>query len=65
MSTSPPATLAATVISLINFVKTAVPIYFIDPNPSIQENQHSNLTIIPEKASTGVAKLVIELIGLK
>ena len=51
--------------SLINFVKTAVPIYFIDPNPSIQENWHSNLTIIPEKASTGVVKLVIELIGLK
>jgi len=51
--------------SLINFINTSVPIYFIDPKPSIQKNQYLNLTVIPEKASIGVAKLVNELIDLK
>jgi len=51
--------------SLINFINTSVPIYFIDPKPSIQNNQYLNLTVIPEKASIGVAKLVNKLIDLK
>jgi len=49
--------------SLVNFVTTNTPIYFIDPKPTIQENQYSNLTVIAENASTGVVKVVNELIG--
>ena len=51
--------------SLINFIKPKTPIYFIDPNPSIRENQYPNLKIINEKASSGVLKVVNELIELK
>ena len=49
--------------SLVNFVTTNTPIYFIDPKPTIQENQYSNLTVIAENASTGDVKVVNELIG--
>jgi NAD-dependent protein deacetylase/lipoamidase len=49
--------------SLINFVKSSIPIYFIDPKPSIQKNAFQNLTVISEKATTGVKKVVNELIG--
>ena len=45
-----------------HFIKQTIPVYFIDPKPSIQKNYFSNLTIIAEKASTGVEKLVTELI---
>lgn len=48
--------------SLINFVKPSTPIYFIDPKPSIQKNAFPNLTVISEKASTGVTKVVSLLI---
>jgi NAD-dependent deacetylase len=48
--------------SLVNYVKSRTKIYFIDPKPTIGENQFPNLKIIPEKASTGVSKLVTELI---
>ena len=48
--------------SLVNFVKSSIPIYFIDPNPSIQKNAFSNLTVVSEKASTGVKKVVNLLI---
>ena len=48
--------------SLVNYVKSGTKIYFIDPKPSINENQFPNLKIIPEKATTGVLKLVNELI---
>lgn len=47
--------------NLINYVQPNTPIYFIDPKPSIQKNSFPNLTIIPENASTGVAKVVSEL----
>jgi len=50
--------------SLIHFAKSNIPIYFIDPKPTIQENLHSNLKIISENASVGVVKVVNELIGL-
>ena len=40
--------------SLINFINSDVPIYFIDPNPNISENEMPNLKVIPEKASVGV-----------
>jgi len=39
--------------SLIQYVTTKTPIYFIDPNPNINKNEFSNLTIIPEIASKG------------
>ena len=51
--------------SLIHFIKPKTPIYFIDPKPTIKENQHSKLKVIAEKASTGVLKVVNELIDLK
>ena len=44
--------------SLVHYIRPTVPIYFIDPNPSIQSNDFNNLTIIPEKATIGVSILV-------
>ncbi len=44
--------------SLINYTKPNVPIYFIDPNPSITENQYNHLTIIKDFASSGTEKLI-------
>ena len=41
---------------LIDFVKEGTPIYFIDPNPTL--NAVPKLTILNEKASIGVPKLV-------
>ena len=32
--------------NLIHFIKQTIPVYFIDPKPSIQKNYFSNLTII-------------------
>ncbi len=44
--------------SLINYTKPNIPIYFIDPKPSITENQYQNLTIIKDVASSGTDKLL-------
>jgi NAD-dependent deacetylase len=44
--------------SLIHYIKTNTPIYFIDPKPSISSNNYENITIFAEKASTGVEKLI-------
>jgi NAD-dependent deacetylase len=44
--------------SLINYTKPSIPIYFIDPNPSILASQYQNLTIIKEVASKGTDKLL-------
>lgn len=49
--------------SLIDYCKDETPIYFVDPNPSLSSSQKNNLTIIPEKASVGVPKLVTSLIN--
>ena len=49
--------------SLIHFIQSSVPIYFIDPKPTIQKSSHQNLTVIAENASTGVVKVVNQLIG--
>ena len=46
---------------LINYVENNVPIYFIDPKPSISAGDFKNLTIYAENATTGVRKLVDEL----
>lgn len=48
---------------LINYVKSEIPIYFIDPKPFIQQNQYKNLTVLAEKASVGVVKVVNQLLG--
>ena len=50
--------------NLINFVEPKIPVYFIDPKPAIQKNYLPNLTVIAENASTGVVKVVTELIDL-
>ena len=50
--------------NLVNYIQPNTPIYFIDPKPSITENSFPNLKIIAEKASTGVPKVVTELIEL-
>jgi len=50
--------------NLINFIATEIPVYFIDPKPAIQKNYFPNLTVISEKASTGVTKVVTKLIDL-
>lgn len=44
--------------SLINYTKSNIPIYFIDPKPSVSENQFNNLTIIKDVASSGTDKLL-------
>ncbi len=50
--------------NLVNYIHQNTPIYFIDPKPSIAKNSFNNLTIINEIASTGVPKIVTELIDL-
>ncbi len=44
--------------SLVNYVKVSSPLFFIDPKPSILQHDFNNLTIIPEKATTGVQLLI-------
>jgi len=44
--------------NLVNYVKQKTPIYFIDPNPTINSHDFDSLTIISEKASTGIQKLI-------
>ncbi|MCP3927659.1 MAG: NAD-dependent deacylase [Bacteroidetes bacterium] len=45
---------------LAAFALSVTPIYYIDPNPSInyELRQHPHLTVISEKATTGVKKVV-------
>lgn len=49
--------------SLINYVKSDVPIYFIDPKPAVNKNAFNNLTIIEDVASSGTDKL-LKLLGV-
>jgi len=44
--------------SLIHYITLGTPVYFIDPKPNISRNSYNNLTIISEKASIGVEKLI-------
>ncbi|MBQ0734301.1 SIR2 family NAD-dependent protein deacylase [Aquimarina celericrescens] len=46
---------------LLQYTRRQIPIYFIDPNPAISPTQH--LTIIAEKATVGVPRVVKELIN--
>ena len=47
--------------SLVNYVKSETPIFFIDPKPSVTKNDFENLTILKSSASIGVPQLVNEL----
>lgn len=44
--------------SLIHYCKQDIPIYFIDPRPSINSHNFSKLTIIADTATIGVATLI-------
>ncbi|KZS41537.1 NAD-dependent deacylase [Aquimarina aggregata] len=44
---------------LVQYAPNNTPIYFIDPKPSISANER--LTVLSEKATTGVQKVVTEL----
>ncbi|WP_108869359.1 SIR2 family NAD-dependent protein deacylase [Aquimarina aquimarini] len=46
--------------SLLQYAPKQIPVYFIDPNPSIDPT--TNLTILAEKATTGVGKVVDTLL---
>ncbi len=49
--------------SLIDFVEDNVPIYFIDPKPSISRHNRKNLIIFSSTAAVGVPKLVKVLLA--
>ncbi|TAI49131.1 SIR2 family NAD-dependent protein deacylase [Flagellimonas allohymeniacidonis] len=49
--------------SLIHYVNTGTPIYFVDPKPSVNPMDFQNLTIISSTAAEGVPSLVSELSG--
>lgn len=48
--------------SLLEYATAHTPIYFIDPNPALSPTK--NLTILSEKATTGVAKVVTQLMNI-
>ncbi len=48
--------------SLIHYASRGIPIFFIDPKPTIAEDVLPNLSIIPKKAAEGVPSLVTDLI---
>jgi NAD-dependent deacetylase len=43
---------------LIDFVNNDVPVYFIDPEPSISKDNRNELTILKSSAADGLPKLV-------
>lgn len=45
---------------LLHYAPEGIPVYFIDPKPSVQETRH--LKIFAEKASTGVPKVIEKLL---
>ncbi len=52
--------------SLVGYARRGVPIYYVDPNPSINHelDRSANLKIIGEKATTGLRVVVDELLSL-
>ncbi|WP_435262723.1 Sir2 family NAD-dependent protein deacetylase [Tenacibaculum sp. nBUS_03] len=44
--------------SLVDYIQTNTPIYFIDPKPAVNKNDFKNLTIINDVASKGTEKLL-------
>jgi len=49
--------------SLVDYAQEGVPIYFIDPKPSVSKYDFDNLTIIPKTAVHGIPPLVLDLIA--
>ena len=49
--------------NLIHYIPRGIPIYFIDPNPSISESSFEYISVISEPAGTGVTRLVTELLS--
>jgi NAD-dependent deacetylase len=49
--------------SLVHYIKPNTPMFFIDPNPTIQPNDFNNLTVIAEIASKGVNILIKEYLN--
>lgn len=50
---------------LVDYAKPGIPIYFIDPKPSVSKYDYDNLTLIVKTAVQGVPKLVSELIAIE
>lgn len=48
--------------SLIHYASPGIPIYFVDPKPTVSPYDYENLTILAEKAAKGVPTLVSDLI---
>ncbi|MEM6318125.1 MAG: NAD-dependent deacylase [Bacteroidota bacterium] len=50
---------------LVEYAKEGIPVYYIDPKPTInyELQQRKNLKVLAEKATTGVRKVVDELLG--
>ncbi len=46
---------------LLQYTRPQIPVYFVDPNSAIAQSEH--LTILPEKATIGVPKVVEELMN--
>lgn len=49
--------------SLIHYAPPGIPIYFVDPRPTVSSFDFENLTILKEKAAAGVPTVVADLIG--
>lgn len=49
--------------SLIHYSSPEVPIFFVDPRPTVSSQDFKNLTIIAETAARGVPTVVSDLIG--
>jgi NAD-dependent deacetylase len=49
---------------LVGYAPSGIPIYYVDPNPTINYElaNSGNLKVISEKATTGVRKVVNELL---
>jgi NAD-dependent deacetylase len=47
---------------LMDYASAHTTIYYIDPNPGISAQNHPEVTIMPEKATTGVRTLVDQLL---
>ena len=48
--------------SLIHYAAHGIPIYFVDPRPTISQNDFNNLNIVAERAAIGVPTVVADLI---
>ena len=49
--------------SLVHYVNPGTHIYFIDPNPNVNQTDFNNLTILSQTAAQGVPELVTQLMN--